>query len=173
MEADTLLAKAVTGEDGKAVFEADVPFGRYYIKELQAPAGFVSSDAVIDVTASYQGQEVEVVRLTEVFKNQPTTTEFTKTDLTTGVELSGATLTVLDKKGNEIDTWTSVKGKPHIIKRLQAGEMYILRETFAPYGYLKAEEVEFTISDTEKVQKVEMKDEVPTGRILISKRVSS
>ena len=106
VEADTLLAKAVTGEDGKAVFEADVPFGRYYIKELQAPAGFVSSDAVIDVTASYQGQEVEVVRLTEVFKNQPTTTEFTKTDLTTGVELSGATLTVLDKKGNEIDTWT-------------------------------------------------------------------
>ena len=79
-------------------------------------------------------------------------------------------MTVLDKKGNEIDTWTSVKGKPHIIKRLQAGEMYILRETFAPYGYLKAEEVEFTISDTEKVQKVEMKDEVPTGRILISKK---
>ncbi|MEQ2433118.1 SpaA isopeptide-forming pilin-related protein [Blautia caccae] len=170
VEADTLLSKAVTGKDGKAVFEADVPFGRYYIKELQAPAGFVSSDAVIEVTASYQGQEVEVVRLTEAFKNQPTTTKFTKTDLTTGVELSGATLTVLDKKGNQIDTWTSVKGKSHIIKRLQAGETYILRETFAPYGYLKAEEVEFTISDTEKVQKVEMKDEVPVGRILISKK---
>lgn len=170
VKADTLLSKAVTGEDGKAVFKADVPFGRYYIKELQAPEGFVSSDAVIDVTASYQGQEVEVVRLTEIFKNQPTTTEFTKSDLTTGAELSGATLTVLDKKGNEIDTWTSVKGKPHIIKRLQVGETYILRETFAPYGYLKAEEVEFTISDTEKVQKIEMKDEVPVGRILISKK---
>lgn len=170
VKADTLLSKAVTGEDGKAVFKADVPFGRYYIKELQAPAGFVSSDAVIDVTASYQGQEVEVVRLTEIFKNQPTTTEFIKSDLTTGAELSGATLTVLDKKGNEIDTWTSVKGKPHIIKRLQVGETYILRETFAPYGYLKAEEVEFTISDTEKVQKIEIKDEVPIGRILISKK---
>lgn len=170
VKADMLLSKAVTGEDGKAVFKVDVPFGKYYIKELKAPAGFISSDTVIDVTASYQGQAVEVVRLTEIFQNQPTATEFTKSDVTTDVELSGATLTVLDQKGNEIDTWTSVKGEPHIIKRLEVGKTYILRETFAPYGYLKAEEVEFTVSDTGKVQKVEMKDEVPTGCILISKK---
>ena len=44
------------------------------------------------MTVSYQGQDVEVVRLKEIFKNQPTTVEFTKSDLTTGVELDGATL---------------------------------------------------------------------------------
>lgn len=170
VKADTLLSSAVTGTDGKAVFEQDLPFGKYYVKELAAPDGFVSSDETIEVTASYQGQDVEVVRLEEVFKNQPTTTEFTKSDLTTGVELEGATLTVLDKDGNEIDTWTSVKGEPHTIKRLHAGETYVLREEFAPYGYLKAEEVEFTISDTSEVQKVEMKDDVPTGRIIINKK---
>ena len=170
VKADTLLAKAVTGDEGKAVFVQDLPFGTYYIKELQAPDGFVSSDETIEVTASYQGQDVEAVRLEEIFKNKPTTTEFTKSDLTTGVELSGATLTVLDKDGNVIDQWTSVKDEPHSIKRLHVGETYILREEFAPYGYLNAEEVEFTITDTAEVQKVEMKDAVPVGRIVINKK---
>ena len=51
-----------------------------------------------------------------------------------------------------------------------SGETYILREEFAPYGYLKAEEVEFTITDTAEIQKVEMKDDVPIGRIIINKK---
>lgn len=170
VKADEQLCTAVTGDDGTAVFEQDLPFGSYYIKELQAPDGFVSSDEIIEVTVSYQGQDVEVVRLKEIFKNQPTTVEFTKSDLTTGVELDGVTLTVLDKDGDEIDKWTSVKGEPHIIKRLHVGETYTLREEFAPYGYLKAEEVEFTITDTAEIQKVEMKDDVPIGRIIINKK---
>ena len=52
------------------------------------------------MTAKYQGQEVKTVKLETVFKNEPTTTEFTKSDITTGVELDGATLTVLDSDGN-------------------------------------------------------------------------
>ena len=38
VKADELLTKAVTGEDGKAVFEQDLPFGTYYIKELASVA---------------------------------------------------------------------------------------------------------------------------------------
>ena len=164
VKADELLTKAVTGEDGKTVFEQDLPFGTYYIKELAAPDGFVSSDEQIEVTAKYQGQEVKTVKLETVFKNEPTTTEFTKSDITTGVELDGATLTILDSDGKEVEKWTSVKGKAHVIKRLHVGENYTLREEFAPYGYLQAEEVKFTVSDTADVQKVEMKDAVPVGR---------
>ena len=164
VKADELLTKAVTGEDGKTVFEQDLPFGTYYIKELAAPDGFVSSDEQIEVTAKYQGQEVKTVKLETVFKNEPTTTEFTKSDITTGVELDGATLTVLDSDGKEVEKWTSVKGKAHVIKRLHVGKTYTLREEFAPYGYLQAEEVKFTVSDTADVQKVEMKDAVPVGR---------
>ena len=44
--------------------------------------------------------------------NEPTTAEFTKSDLTTGVELEGARLKVMDKDGNVIDEWTSEKDKP-------------------------------------------------------------
>lgn len=170
VKADTLLGKALSGEDGKAVFALDVPFGDYYIKELTAPAGFVSSDEVLEVSASYQGQEIKVVSVASEFFNEPTTVSVKKTDLTTGVELSGATLTVLDKDGNVVDTWKSVKGEEHIIKRLTVGETYTLREELAPYGYLQAEEIKFTVEDTAEIQKVEMKDDVPTGLLLINKK---
>ena len=169
VKADTLLGKAVSGEDGKAVFTQDLPFGEYYIKELAAPNGYVSSDEVLEVKAEYQGQDVKVVQLSSVFKNQPTKVVVSKSDLTTGVELSGATLTVLDKDGNVVDTWKSVKGEQHMIERLTVGETYTLREEMAPYGYLKAEEITFTIEDTGEIQKVEMKDDVPAGTIIINK----
>lgn len=173
VKADTLLGKAVSGEDGKAVFDVDLPFSTYYIKELAAPAGYVSSFETLEVTAKYQGQDVKMVELESVFKNQPTKVTFTKSDITTGVELSGATLTVLDKDENVVDTWKSVKGEEHLIERLTAGETYTLREEMAPYGYLMAEEVSFTVDDTAEIQKVEMKDAVPTGTLIINKKVSS
>ena len=169
VKADTLLGKAVSGEDGKAVFTQNLPFGEYYIKELAAPDGYVSSDEVLEVKAEYQGQNIKVVQLSSVFKNQPTKVVVSKSDLTTGVELSGATLTVLDKDGNVVDTWKSVKGEQHLIERLTVGETYTLREEMAPYGYLKAEEITFTLEDTGEIQKVEMKDDVPTGTIIINK----
>ena len=110
------------------------------------------------------------MELASEFQNEPTCISVKKTDLTTGVELSGATLTVLDKDGNVVDTWKSVKGEEHIIKRLTVGETYILREELAPYGYLQAEEITFTVEDTAEIQKVEMKDDVPTGLLLINKK---
>ena len=169
VKAGTLLGKAVTGEEGKAVFALDLPFGEYAMKELKAPAGYVSSDEVVEVTASYQGQDVKVVKLASEFQNEPTLVSVKKTDLTTGVELSGATLTVFDKDGNVVDTWKSVKGEEHLIERLVAGETYTLREELAPYGYLQAEEITFTVEDTAEIQKVEMKDAVPKGLLLINK----
>lgn len=169
VEADTLLAEATTGSDGCAVFETDLPFADFYVKELQAPAGYVFTAEAYEISAIYQGQDVPVAEFVAEFHNQPTVTEFTKSDITTGTELDGATLTVLDRDKNVVDTWTSVKGEPHIIKRLHVGENYVLREEFAPYGYLKATEVEFTVNKDGSVQKVEMKDEVPTALLIINK----
>lgn len=170
VKADTLIGKAETGEDGKATFSFDLPFGKYYVKELEAPAGYVSSEQVLDVDFSYQGQDIDVVELTSEFLNQPTKVSITKVDTATGVELSGATLVVLDKNGEMVDSWKSVKGEAHVIRGLKVGETYTLREETAPYGYLRAEEVSFTVKDTEEIQKVEMKDDVPTGSILINKK---
>jgi len=169
VKADTLLQEMTSDNDGLAACTLDLPLGQYYVKELKAPAGFVSSDEVLNLDASYQGQDVKTVKLKTVKKNQPTTVEITKSDVTTGVELDGAKLTVLDKEGNVVDQWTSVKDQPHVIKRLTVGEEYTLREEMAPYGYLKAMDVKFTLEDRAEIQKVEMKDEVPTGLLIINK----
>lgn len=168
--ADILLQEMTSDEKGQAGCTLDLPLGSYYVKELKAPAGYVSSNEVLNFDAFYQGQDVETVVLKAVKKNQPTTVEITKSDITTGTELDGASLKVLDKDGNVVDEWTSVKDAPHVIKRLVVGETYTLREEFAPYGYLKATDITITVEDNGDVQKVEMKDEVPTGLLIINKK---
>lgn len=137
VKADTLLQEITSDEKGQAHFTLDLPLGTYYVKEISAPDGFVSSDEILEFDATYQGQDIPTIKLKSVKKNQPTTIEVTKSDLTTGVELNGASLSVLDKDGNVIDSWTSVKDEPHVIKYLTVGKTYTLRESLAPLGYLK------------------------------------
>ena len=170
VKADTLLQKVMSDKNGLAQFTLDLPLGKYYVKELQAPDGYVSSDEIMEFDASYQGQDVKVVKLSATKKNQLTTVEITKADVTTGVELDGASLLVLNKKGEVVDSWTSVKDKPHVIKGLKVGETYTLREQIAPYGYLRTTDITFQISDTAEVQKVRMEDDVPIARLLVNKK---
>ena len=116
VKADTLLQKVKSDKNGLAQITLDLPLGKYYVKELQAPDGYVSSDEILEFDASYQGQDVKVIKLKATKKNQPTTVEITKADVTTGVELDGASLIILNKKGEVVDFWTSVKDKPHVSK---------------------------------------------------------
>jgi len=169
IEAGTLLESATSDENGRIAFKKDYPFAVYEAKELAAPKGYVSSEEVVTFETEYQGQHEAVAEYSSEFLNEPTTFEFTKEDIASGAELSDAMLTVIDKDGSVVDRWTSVAEEAHVIKRLAAGETYTLREEFAPYGYLKAEEIQFTVEDTADIQRVVMKDEVPTGAIIINK----
>ena len=170
VKADTLLQEIISDEKGQAHFTLDLPLGTYYVKEISAPDGFVSSDEVLEFDAAYQGQDIQTIKLKSIKKNQPTTIEVTKSDLTTGVELNGASLSVMDEDGNVIDSWTSVKDEPHVIKYLTVGKTYILRESLAPLGYLKTTDVKFTIEDTAEIQKVEMQDHVPKALLIVNKK---
>ena len=49
VKADTQIERAVTGKDGKATFTSDLPLGQYYVKEIEAPKGYVKSDKTFDV----------------------------------------------------------------------------------------------------------------------------
>ena len=170
VEADTLLAEGVSGKNGIAVFDLDLPLGKYYVKEHKAPAGYVSSDVVLTFDASWQGQDVPAVKLSAVMKNEPTKVEFTKSDITSAEEIDGAVLTILTRSGEVIERWTTVKGEPHMVRCLAAGESYVLREETAPFGYLRAEDVVFTVEETGEIQKVEMQDKVPTALLIIDKK---
>lgn len=52
-----------------------------------------------------------------------------------------------------------------MIKGLEVGKTYILKEISSPHGFALAQDVEFTISDTGEIQKVEMKDDLVVGQL--------
>ena len=162
------IVSAVSDESGEIRFACELPLGSYEVRELVAPAGYVSDGTVY--MYDLRAQEGVTVSRSQVFQNYPTQVEITKSDLTTGVELSGAKLTVTDSEGQIIDSWTSVSGKAHVIKGLHVGETYTLTEVLAPYGYLQAESICFVIEDTAEVQRVQMQDTVPVGRLIINKK---
>lgn len=80
-----------------------------------------------------------------------------KVDITTGEELEGATLRVIDEEDNVIDEWVSTK-EVHEVKGLEEGKSYFLEEITAPYGYEITERIEFTVSTDKETQKIVMKD---------------
>ena len=168
--AGTHLASAITDATGAAHFDIDLPLGKYLANELRAPDGYVKSEEIIDLDAGYQGQELERITVPGTIENAPTRVAISKADATTDVELDGAQLTLLDSEGNEIEIWTSVASEPHIIECLKIGETYTLREDISPYGYLISSSVKFTVGDTAVLQKAVMKDDVPTGTIIINKK---
>ena len=75
--------------------------------------------------------------------------ELTKTDIG-GEEVEGAKIQVLDGE-KIIDEWTSGK-EAHKINGLEEGKTYILHEEVAPDGYVKATDVEFTVTTDKETQ---------------------
>lgn len=138
----------------------------YYVKEVQAPAGFVTTEEIKEFDFAYAGEEVAEVSFEFTYEDEPTTFEITKSDITTGEELPGAKLKVSDSEGNVVDEWTS-GSTPHIIKELEVGKKYTLTETIPADGYATAESITFVVENTADIQKVEMQDD--TTKILISK----
>ena len=96
-----------------------------------------------------------------------------KTDMTTGNELEGARLVVVDSETEEpvVDEWTS--GKEAVTIELAPGT-YVLTEIDAPEGYIIAEPIEFTVDENGLVgiDKVEMKNKSELVYDLISMNVT-
>ena len=167
IESGTLIAKTESAEDGSIHFDVDLPHGKYLVKELEAAPGYLKTEDTWSFDATYQNPELEVITLTKEIENQPTVVEITKTDITDEKEVEGAKLQILDKDGEIVEEWVSKK-EPHKVYALEPGE-YILHEEAAPEGYLVVSDVPFVVEETGEIQKVEMKDERPSGQLLVQK----
>ena len=121
----------------------------YKLHEEVAIGNYVKASD-IEFTVSEDKETQKVVMIDKLV-------EVTKTDLTTGEEIEGAELEVIDEEGNVIDKWTSTK-ELHQVKGLEEGKTYILKETTAPYGFEITEEIKFVVTTDKETQKVEMKD---------------
>ena len=167
VKADTMVDTAVTTASGQAIFAADLPLANYYVKEVESPEGYVMDDTVYDVDFTYKDPLTAVLEKEITVEETPIIVEVSKTDITTGKELKGATLEVIDSDGEVYASWVT-DGKPHQLEAIPAGD-YTLKETASPYGYLIANEVEFTVEETGEIQKVAMSDERVKGAVEIYK----
>ena len=161
---DLLLETAMTGDDGRAVFEAELPIGTYYLKEFLAPAGYTSSQEKIVVKAEFQPDGRKFLEFDFDYFNEKSKVDISKYISGTETEMIGATLTVIDDKGKEVETWIT-NGETHRIEGLLVGHEYTLREKSPAPGYVTAADVKFTVADRKdgkyEPQHVIMKD-VPT-----------
>lgn len=159
-QADELIELKTTDENGRAMFIADLPIdAKYYVREEKAPDGFISNNEAQEFSTEYAGADQAAIVVELTFEDEATTVEITKSSVTTGKELPGCELKVVDAEGNIVDEWTSTE-EAHVIKELTVGQTYTLIETKPADGYATAESIKFTIEDTVDVQKVEMKDDV-------------
>lgn len=124
--------------------------GETYVlhEEIAIDSYVKATDIEFTVTEDKETQKIEMI---------DKVVEIVKTDLTTGEELEGAELKVVDEDGNVINEWVSTK-EPHKVTGLEENKNYKLIETTAPYGYELTEEIEFTVTEDKETQKIEMKD---------------
>lgn len=133
---DTAIMTAASDENGFFEFD-DVPFGKYIVREIESPRGYILSDKEYAVSISEDGEVIEITA-----ENKPITVEISKRDIY-GNELEGAEMVLENADGETVDKWTS-DGKNHIVSKLGTGE-YVLKEIAAPDGYIIATDIKFNV----------------------------
>lgn len=143
-----VVAKAVTGYDGTAVFE--VPEGKYKLIETRAPAGYqLSGDFVREITVNAMQDSVGEFKYT--FNNEKTSysIEIHKHDSEDKQKkLAGAEFAVTDSRGFTKTVTADASGKASITELPY--DDYTIREIKAPKGYALSDK-EYSVKKTELV----------------------
>ena len=154
--------------DGTNHIVTELPAGDYTLKEIAAPDGYViATDIEFEVFAdgTIKIRNVDSTAVSDngypliVMVDDTTKVRISKQDVTTGEELPGATLQIIDEGGNVATEWVSTDEAHFIEGKLIAGKEYTLRETIAPDGYEIANEIKFTVNADGSVTEVVMYDE--------------
>ncbi len=156
-----LIEQVLTGNDGAAAFKAKLPHGKYLVREITAPPGYVKSAETFSFEAVWKDGQKEKLSFSHTFLNDPIRVEVTKEDKNGQGTLPGAELVLLSPDGKVIEEWTSSE-KPHVIRCLAAGTAYTLREISPPPGWASSPDVVFTVlepaSGSGVLQAVKMED---------------
>ena len=143
--------------------------GEYVLKEIAAPDGYVIAADIkfsVDVYGNVTVENVDSKAVSDngdpliTMVDDTTKVQISKQDITTGEELPGATLQIIDEDGNVVEEWVSTN-EPHMIEgKLIASKEYTLKEIIAPEGYEIANEIKFTVNEDGSVTEVVMYDEL-------------
>ncbi len=160
---ENALMTAVSAKDGSFSF-ADIPYGTWYVREIEQPTGFVLDETVYPVTVSEDEQIIEIEIINEFIRGK---IALTKVDADyPDNKLTGATFEVykdsndngkLDEDDELIGTLTEKEIGEYEMNDLLYGR-YFVKETVAPEGFLLDEGVYEVFIDTDgKTYQVENK----------------
>ena len=131
--------------------DAFLPAGDYELVEVSAPAGyylntnpkpFEIKDNKTIVGIDYEDAKI-VIDVAKVDEH--------------GNNVSGAILQVIEKDtGNVVFAYTTGNKPVDISEYVEGGEKYILRESEAPFGFEKFEDIEFEVTGTRQHEQVIM-----------------
>ena len=155
--------------DGTNHIVSKLGAGEYVLKEIAAPDGYVIATDIkfnVDVYGNVTVENVDSKAVSDngdpliTMVDDTTKVQISKQDITTGEELPGATLQIIDEDGNVVEERVSTN-EPHMIEgKLIAGKKYTLKEIIAPEGYEIANEIKFTVNADGTVTEVVMYDEL-------------
>lgn len=150
MEADVYILKDIneTQEESVVTEESNEKPALFRFNWLRSMAG--KKENLAWVKASDE---------TVVMEDDITKVYIAKSDIADGKPVIGVELEITDPDGKVIEKWTTTE-EEHYIEKLPVGE-YILKETLAPTadGYVRAEDIKFTVEDDGSIQKVQMADD--------------
>lgn len=160
------VGETVSGDDGYALF-GPLPFGNYYIKEIEAPPGYFKSNQVLAVQIFRTDPDDAKEHANFTLGNTPASFYVHKFDETYDGEtdpfeaegLSGCTIEVRDSHNNLIDDWVT-DGTPHEVtgrkynRLVYVGETYTIKETNPADGY-SVKTITYTVKELTEVVSVD------------------
>ncbi len=165
-----------------------LPRGYYVLAETGVPAGYGKAKPVlVDLMRNEKTPGVWYGQML----NEPLQLEISKRAAPEGGEIKGARLAIYPVEGDRVSEsplvlqqpdgeggmravtaeWISGmdgEQQPHAISYIPAGR-YVLKELAAPYGFLQAAELSFSVEDDHPAQQVTLLDEIPMGTLRLVK----
>ena len=178
--ADGLIEIVSVNENGTAVMKSDLPFGKYYVKEIATDEHYVLSDTKYPVVFEYAGQDTATVEIKvndgKEIKNELIYGSVSGKKIDeNGEALEGAVIGIFKAEETEFTkdtalmTTTSEKDGSFSFAKVPYGK-WIVREIEQPKGFVLDEKAyEVNISEAEQVVEIEIVNEYVHGNIRLTK----
>ena len=178
--ADGLIEIVSVNENGTAVMKSDLPFGKYYVKEIATDEHYILSDTKYPVVFEYAGQDTATVEIKvndgKEIKNELIYGSVSGKKIDeNGEALEGAVIGIFKAEETEFtkDTalmmTTSAKDGSFSFAKVPYGK-WIVREIEQPKGFVLDEKAyEVNISKAEQVVEIEIVNEYVHGNIRLTK----
>jgi len=178
--ADGLIEMITVSEDGTAEMKTDLPFGSYYVKELETDGKYVLDETKYEFSFAYAGQEIGTVEIA-LHDGKPIENKLIYGSISGrkvsdyGNGLGGAVIGIFKADETEfsldtaINTTASADDGSFTFENVPYGS-WIVREIESPEGYLLSEEAfAVNIGEAGQVVEITLTNNAIRGNITLTK----